>query len=124
MTVEELTNPPVDTNTTADEFVSITPDGQLKKRILRQGSGASPVAGSKVRVHYVGTLHPSGEKFDSSRDRNDMFEFNLGKGQVIRGWDEGVATMKVGELAELLCPPEYGKLPTFLQYFNSRNTKW
>ena len=91
-----------------EDFIPISADGQLKKRIIREGSGQSPTAGSTVRVHYVGTLFPSGEKFDSSRDRDDMFEFKLGQGQVIRGWDEGVATMKIGELSELLCPSEYG----------------
>lgn len=72
-----------------------------------EGTGSRPVKGAKVKVHYVGTLE-DGTKFDSSRDRNEMFEFTLGKGQVIKGWDKGVATMQIGEKAILKCSPEYG----------------
>ena len=88
--------------------VALTPDGGLKKIILREGSGECPPINSKVQVHYVGTLHPSGQKFDSSRDRKDFFNFTLGINQVIKGWDIGVASMKVGELCELYCEPMYG----------------
>ncbi|KAM7414489.1 hypothetical protein PAMA_019350 [Pampus argenteus] len=63
------------------------------------------MTGDKVFVHYVGTLL-DGTVFDSSRDRGDMFSFELGKGQVIKAWDIGVATMKVGELCQLICKPE------------------
>jgi FK506-binding protein 4/5 len=74
------------------------------KRVYREGSGDDcPPAGSKVIVHYVGTLASDGSKFDSSRDRDSPFEFTLGQGQVIAGWDKGVATMKIGELAQLEC---------------------
>ena len=62
--------------------------------------------GSKVKVHYVGTLL-DGTEFDSSRRRRDPFEFDLGYGQVIRGWDEGVQQMKKGQKATIICPPEY-----------------
>ncbi|KAF9158505.1 cytochrome P450 monooxygenase 9 [Actinomortierella ambigua] len=79
-------------------------EGQLWKKILQEGTGESPVPKSTVDVHYVGTLWPSGDKFDSSRDRGSVFSFPLG---VIKGWDEGVKTMKVGELAELICAPDY-----------------
>jgi peptidylprolyl isomerase len=88
-----------------EDYISLT-DG-LKKKITQEGHGEVPPLGSKVNVHYVGTLLSDGTKFDSSRDRNVPFSFDLGKGSVIKGWDEGVATMKTGEIAELVCAPEY-----------------
>ena len=78
------------------------------------GSGAEAKAGQQVTVHYTGWLYDDsapdkkGRKFDSSRDRNDPFTFSLGAGQVIRGWDEGVAGMKVGGSRTLTIPPEMG----------------
>jgi len=71
------------------------------------GTGAEAVAGKTVSVHYVGTLS-DGKKFDSSRDRGTPFSFLLGSGQVIKGWDEGVAGMKVGGKRTLVIPPELG----------------
>ena len=71
-----------------------TPSG-LQYQEITVGTGASPVRGKQVTVHYTGTL-VDGKKFDSSRDRNDPFTFIIGVGQVIKGWDEGVASMKVG----------------------------
>jgi FKBP-type peptidyl-prolyl cis-trans isomerase len=68
-----------------------------------KGSGAKAMAGKKVKVHYTGTLL-NGTKFDSSRDRNQPFEFTLGQGQVIKGWDEGIALMNVGGKATLIIP--------------------
>lgn len=71
---------------------------------LRPGDGAEAKSGASVTVHYVGTL-TDGRKFDSSRDRGKGFTFKLGAGQVIKGWDQGVAGMKVGELRKLTIPP-------------------
>ena len=70
---------------------------------LRPGTGAEAKAGNAVSVHYVGTL-TDGNKFDSSRDRGKPFEFKLGAGQVIKGWDQGVAGMKIGGLRKLTIP--------------------
>jgi len=74
---------------------------------LSVGEGAEAVAGKHVTVHYTGWL-TNGTKFDSSLDRNDPFDFPLGRGHVIRGWDEGVAGMKVGGKRKLTIPPEMG----------------
>ena len=72
---------------------------------LKPGTGAEAKAGQTVTVHYVGTL-TNGSKFDSSRDRGEGFSFRLGAGQVIKGWDQGVAGMKVGQLRKLTIPPD------------------
>jgi FKBP-type peptidyl-prolyl cis-trans isomerase FkpA len=87
-------------------------------QLIRQddavGAGAEARNGQVVTVHYTGWLYDQsrpdrkGAKFDSSRDRNEPFTFNLGAGQVIRGWDEGVAGMKVGGRRTLTIPPEMG----------------
>lgn len=74
---------------------------------LVDGKGAHPRKGQRVVVHYTGWLK-DGEKFDSSVDRGQPFEFQIGVGQVIRGWDEGVMTMKVGGKRKLIIPPELG----------------
>jgi FKBP-type peptidyl-prolyl cis-trans isomerase FkpA len=74
---------------------------------LTEGTGAIAVHGQYVTVHYTGWL-TDGRKFDSSKDRNDPFEFHLGRGQVIRGWDEGVAGMKIGGVRKLTIPPGLG----------------
>ncbi len=74
---------------------------------LTPGTGAEAKAGNTVTVHYVGTL-TDGSKFDSSRDRGEGFTFRLGAGQVIKGWDQGVAGMKIGGLRKLTIPPELG----------------
>jgi len=71
------------------------------------GTGAEAVSSKRVTVHYVGTL-TNGSKFDSSRDRGQGFTFKLGVGQVISGWDQGVAGMKVGGVRKLTIPPELG----------------
>ena len=83
---------------------------ELKIERLTAGSGAKPKAGQVVVVHYTGRL-TNGTKFDSSVDRNEPFEFALGQGQVIEGWDRGLAQMQVGEKARLTIPPEMGYGP-------------
>ncbi len=85
----------------------VTTKTGLKYEELKVGTGAVATAGHKVKVHYTGTL-TDGKKFDSSVDRGEPFEFNLGAGQVIKGWDEGVAGMKVGGKRKLTIPPELG----------------
>jgi len=80
---------------------------ELQIEDLRLGTGAAAMAGQTVSVHYVGTL-TDGKKFDSSRDRGQPFKFPLGGGRVIKGWDQGVAGMKVGGLRKLTIPPHLG----------------
>lgn len=84
--------------------------GQLIIEKISPGTGAKPTKGQAVVVHYTGRL-TDGTKFDSSVDRNEPFEFVLGVGQVIKGWDEGVAQMQVGEKSRLTIPPEMGYGP-------------
>jgi len=78
---------------------------QIEK--ITEGTGPSPKTGDKVTVHYTGWL-TNGTKFDSSVDRGQPFVFTLGIGQVIKGWDQGVAQMKVGDKVKLTLPPELG----------------
>jgi peptidylprolyl isomerase len=92
-------------NIMAEEMIE-TPSG-LKYVDLEVGTGAMPTTGQTVIVHYTGTLE-DGTKFDSSRDRNQPFSFRIGVGQVIKGWDEGVGTMRVGGRRQLVIPPELG----------------
>lgn len=86
-----------------------TPSG-LKYVDLQEGTGTTPKQGQTVTVHYTGTL-TDGSKFDSSRDRGQPFQFRIGVGQVIKGWDEGVGSMKVGGRRKLTIPPDlaYGE---------------
>ena len=77
---------------------------------VTMGSGDVAALGQTVSVHYTGWL-PDGTKFDSSKDRNEPFEFPLGAGYVIRGWDEGVQGMRVGGVRKLTIPPELGYGP-------------
>jgi FKBP-type peptidyl-prolyl cis-trans isomerase len=77
----------------------------MKIEKLKSGAGARPKRGDTVTVHYTGWL-TDGAKFDSSVDRDDPFSFTLGLGQVIQGWDQGVATMCVGDKVKLTIPPE------------------
>jgi FKBP-type peptidyl-prolyl cis-trans isomerase FkpA len=85
----------------------VTIMSELQIETLKPGTGAEAKAGDRVMVHYVGTL-TDGKKFDSSRDRGEGFRFTLGQGQVIQGWDQGVAGMKVGETRKLTIPPALG----------------
>ena len=82
-------------------------ESELVIEDLRPGTGEEAKAGHAVSVHYVGTL-TDGKKFDSSRDRGRPFDFKLGAGQVIKGWDQGVAGMKIGGLRKLTIPPHLG----------------
>mmetsp|Transcript_19972 Transcript_19972/g.53681 ORF Transcript_19972/g.53681 Transcript_19972/m.53681 type:complete len:125 (+) Transcript_19972:74-448(+) len=89
--------------------ISLEQDGGLLKKILVEGTGdEQPPSGSEVKVHYVGTLQSDGSKFDSSRDRGDKFKFDVGVGQVIKGWDVGVMKMSLGERATLRIPSSMG----------------
>ena len=80
---------------------------ELRIEDIKVGSGTEATAGKLVTVHYVGTL-TTGQKFDSSRDRDEGFAFKLGAGQVIKGWDQGVAGMKIGGVRKLTIPPHLG----------------
>ncbi|ODH00995.1 peptidylprolyl isomerase [Nostoc sp. KVJ20] len=93
-------------NTMSDANAVTTPSG-LKYVELKEGTGATPQPGQTVEVHYVGTLE-DGTQFDSSRDRGQPFSFKIGIGQVIKGWDEGLSTMKVGGRRNLIIPSELG----------------
>ncbi|MDH4126646.1 MAG: FKBP-type peptidyl-prolyl cis-trans isomerase [Gammaproteobacteria bacterium] len=101
----------VSTNMQAESF-EIMPG--LTARILRAGNGEVAAAGDSVVVHYTGWLYDDGaadrrgDKFDSSVDRGEHFQFPLGAGRVIKGWDQGVAGMAIGELRELTIAPEMG----------------
>ncbi len=85
---------------------STTPSGLIIEELV-VGEGAEATEGQYVSVHYTGWL-TDGKKFDSSKDRDDPFEFPLGRGHVIRGWDEGVQGMKIGGTRKLTIPPELG----------------
>ena len=80
---------------------------EMQVEVLQTGDGAEATAGKNVSVHYTGWL-TDGTKFDSSVDRGRPFEFPLGAGRVIRGWDEGVAGMKIGEKRRLTIPSHMG----------------
>ncbi len=93
--------------TVVDAGRVLTSPSGVKIEIVEEGKGPLPAKGQMVVVHYIGTL-ADGRKFDSSRDRGKPFSFQLGQGQVIRGWDEAVAMMKVGTTAILTIPPQLG----------------
>lgn len=83
------------------------PEVKMNVQTIKEGTGEPSKNNDKLKVHYIGTLE-NGTKFDSSLDRNQPFEFTLGAGEVIRGWDEGLINMKVGEKRKLTIPPELG----------------
>lgn len=99
-------------NVPKEEVKMITTDSGLKYEILTEGKGTdTPEPGQTVTVHYTGWLDNNGEKgfkFDSSVDRGTPFKFTIGVGQVIKGWDEGVASMKIGEKRKLIIPSDLG----------------
>jgi peptidylprolyl isomerase len=86
---------------------AMTTESGLRYEDIVVGAGPSPQSGQEVTVHYTGTLE-DGTKFDSSLDRGEPFKFKIGVGQVIKGWDEGVMTMKVGGKRKLVIPPQLG----------------
>jgi peptidylprolyl isomerase len=95
----------------ADAQTIVTTPSGLKYIDVKVGTGASPRTGQTCVMHYTGWLYDNGKKgakFDSSVDRGEPFEFPIGMGRVIRGWDEGVATMKVGGKRTLIIPPALG----------------
>ncbi|MEO1093788.1 MAG: FKBP-type peptidyl-prolyl cis-trans isomerase [Cyanobacteria bacterium J06638_28] len=96
-----------DTEDTPTEDTLVTTESGLQYEDIVEGTGAMPQKGQRVTVHYTGTLE-DGTKFDSSRDRGRPFSFNIGVGQVIKGWDEGVSSMRVGGQRKLVIPPELG----------------
>jgi peptidylprolyl isomerase len=93
------------------DIPSDPPSYQLEVEDIETGDGDEAKPGKVVEVHYVGVSYKSGNQFDASWDRGDTFKFKLGGGQVIRGWDEGVAGMKVGGRRRLTIPPDlaYGQ---------------
>jgi len=99
-------------NSTAGQTIEVAPG--LTARILQRGHGRAAEAGDYVEVHYTGWLYDAeaedhhGDKFDSSVDRGQRFGFPLGEGRVIKGWDQGVAGMLIGEKRELTIAPEMG----------------
>jgi peptidylprolyl isomerase len=93
------------------DFPGGEPPADLQITDIKQGDGAQAKAGDTVQVHYVGVAYSTGEEFDSSYDRGDPLEFQLGVGRVIAGWDQGVQGMRVGGRRQLVIPPHlaYGE---------------
>jgi len=96
--------------TVAQAGQEITTQSGLKLETLQQGNGPKPQKGQMVTVHYTGTLQ-DGKKFDSSRDRGTPFNFQVGMGEVIPGWDEALMLMKVGDRTKITIPPQLGYGP-------------
>lgn len=90
------------------DFPEGPPPTELEVTDITVGDGPEATSGSRVSVHYVGVAHSSGEEFDSSYNRGTPLDFPLGAGNVIQGWDQGVAGMKVGGRRQLVIPPHLG----------------
>ena len=90
------------------EFFDPEPPSDLVVTDIAEGDGIEATSGSTVSVHYVGVAHSTGEEFDASYNRGAPLQFRLGVGQVISGWDQGVAGMKVGGRRQLVIPPHLG----------------
>jgi peptidylprolyl isomerase len=98
-------------NRNASSGTEVTTASGLKYVDLTPGTGATPQTGQMLTVHYTGTLQ-NGKKFDSSVDRGKPYQFRIGTGTVIKGWDEGLMGMKVGGKRKLIVPPALGYGPT------------
>jgi FKBP-type peptidyl-prolyl cis-trans isomerase len=94
-------------NKSNSSLMQSSQNSNLKIEILEEGTGATTKNGQKITVHYTGTFL-DGKKFDSSLDRNQPFTFNLGAGQVIKGWDQGFVNQKIGSKIKLTVPPQLG----------------
>jgi peptidylprolyl isomerase len=90
------------------DFPGAEPPADLVITDVTEGDGAEATSGSTVSVHYVGVAHSTGEEFDASYNRGTPLQFRIGVGQVIQGWDQGVAGMKVGGRRQLVIPPHLG----------------
>lgn len=101
---------PVKSPSTMAAKVITTPSG-LSYEEIKVGTGDLPKTGQTVTVHYAGTLQDGGKEFDSSYKRGQPFQFQIGVGQVIKGWDEGLSTMKVGGKRKLIIPASLGYGP-------------
>jgi peptidylprolyl isomerase len=106
-TAADLLAEPAPVAPAGGQAAPVTTASGLQYTDLVEGTGAMPKSGQRVTVHYTGTLE-DGTQFDSSRDRGRPFTFQIGVGQVIKGWDEGVGTMRVGGRRQLVIPPELG----------------
>ncbi|KAI9309030.1 hypothetical protein BJ944DRAFT_259228 [Cunninghamella echinulata] len=89
------------------EYIPITEDKGVAKKILEIGTGPTPIEHERVSLHYEAYIDSNDTKFDSSYDRNTYFEFILGEGKVIEGWEYAIKSMKVGETAEIICTSNY-----------------
>lgn len=108
-TNESISAKKMSNTSNAEDLTSFTKTSTgLQFKDVVVGSGQKAEKSKVVKVHYTGTFYPSGEKFDSSLDRGKPFEFNLGQGQVIKGWDEGVQGMQIGGKRTLIIPPALG----------------